>query len=70
MLLLFSVPVFLSGLGEVFMYDTGTWIIGHYLPSEFVGFYALASPIARLPLMISMSVATAVLPATSAAVKY
>lgn len=67
MLLLFSVPVFLSGLGELFMYDMGTWVLGVYLPSQYVGYYGAASPIARLPLMISMSVATAVLPATSAA---
>jgi stage V sporulation protein B len=45
----------------------GTWVIGAYLPAQFVGYYAAASPIARLPLIISMSVATAVLPATSAA---
>jgi stage V sporulation protein B len=66
-LLLFSVPVVFSSLGELFMYDVGTWIIGIYLPAQFVGYYAAASPIARLPLIISMSVATAVLPATSAA---
>jgi len=67
MLLLFSVPVVFSSLGELFMYDMGTWVIGIYLPAQFVGYYAAASPIARLPLIISMAVATAVLPATSAA---
>ena len=67
MLLLFSVPVVFSSLGELFMYDMGTWVIGAYLPAQFVGYYAAASPIARLPLIISMAVATAVLPATSAA---
>ncbi len=67
MLLFFSVPVVFSSLGELFMYDMGTWVIGAYLPAQFVGYYAAASPIARLPLIISMSVATAVLPATSAA---
>ena len=67
MLLLFSVPVVFSSLGELFMYDMGTWVIGAYLPAQYVGYYAAASPIARLPLIISMAVATAVLPATSAA---
>jgi stage V sporulation protein B len=67
MLIFFSVPVVFSSLGELFMYDMGTWVIGAYLPAQFVGYYAAASPIARLPLIISMSVATAVLPATSAA---
>lgn len=67
MLLFFSVPVVFSSLGELFMYDIGTWIIGYYLAAQFVGYYGIASPIARLPLVISMAVATAVLPATSAA---
>ncbi len=67
MLLFFSVPVVFSSLGELFMYDLGTWVIGIYLAAQFVGYYGIASPIARLPLVISMAVATAVLPATSAA---
>jgi len=37
------------------------------MTSEYVGFYGIGSPIARIPLMISMAVATAVLPATAAA---
>jgi stage V sporulation protein B len=67
MLFFFSIPVYLTSLGELFMYDIGTWIIGIYLPSQWVGYYGIGSPIARIPLMISMSVATAVLPATAAA---
>jgi stage V sporulation protein B len=67
MLFFFSIPVYLTSLGELFMYDIGTWIIGFYLPSEWVGYYGIGSPIARIPLMISMAVATAVLPATAAA---
>lgn len=67
MLFLFSIPVYLTSLGELFMYDIGTWIIGFYLPSEWVGYYGIGSPIARIPLMVSMAVATAVLPATAAA---
>jgi stage V sporulation protein B len=67
MLFFFSIPVYLTSLGELFMYDIGTWIIGFYLPSQYVGYYGIGSPIARIPLMISMAVATAVLPATAAA---
>lgn len=67
MLFLFSIPVYLTALGELFMYDIGTWIIGIYMSSEWVGYYGIGSPIARIPLMISMAVATAVLPATAAA---
>lgn len=67
MLFLFSIPVYLTSLGELFMYDIGTWIIGIYLPSQWVGYYGIGSPIARIPLMISMAVATAVLPAAAAA---
>lgn len=66
-LFLFSIPVYLTSLGELFMYDIGTWIIGVFMTSEYVGFYGIGSPIARIPLMISMAVATAVLPATAAA---
>ena len=67
MLFFFSIPVYLTSLGELFMYDIGTWIIGYFLPSQWVGYYGIGSPIARIPLMISMAVATAVLPATAAA---
>lgn len=67
MLFLFSIPVYLTALGELFMYDIGTWIIGIYMTSEWVGYYGIGSPIARIPLTISMAVATAVLPATAAA---
>lgn len=67
MLLIFSFPVIITGLAELALYDIGTFVIGAYMASEYVGYYNAASPIARLPLIISMSVATAVLPATSEA---
>lgn len=66
-LLVFSIPVVITSLGELLIYDSGTFIIGHFMPAQYVGYYSAASPIARLPLIISMAVATAVLPATSAA---
>jgi stage V sporulation protein B len=67
MLLIFSIPVVITGLAEIALYDIGTFVIGAYMASEYVGYYNAASPIARLPLIISMSVATAVLPATAEA---
>lgn len=67
MLLLFSIPVVITGLAEVALYDLGTFVIGAYMPSSSVGYYNAASPIARLPLIVSMAIATSVLPATSEA---
>ena len=68
MLLFFSIPVVITGLAELALYDMGTLVIGHYMASEFVGYYNAASPVARLPLIISMAVATSVLPATAEAI--
>src|SRR5664280_687138 len=67
MLLFFSIPVVITGLAELLLYDMGTLVVGVYMPSQFVGYYTAASPVARLPLIISMAVATSVLPATSEA---
>lgn len=67
MLLLFSIPVVITGLAELALYDMGTLVIGVYMTSNFIGYYNAASPIARLPLIISMAVATSVLPATAEA---
>lgn len=43
--------------------------MGRYLILDQVGFFAAADPIARLPLIISVSVATTILPASSEAFK-
>ncbi len=67
MLVIFSVPVVITGLAELLLYDMGTLVIGAYMASDFVGYYNAASPVARLPLIISMAVATSVLPATAEA---
>lgn len=67
MLLIFSIPVVITGLAELALYDMGTIVIGRYMTSDFVGYYNAASPVARLPLIISMAVATSVLPATAEA---
>jgi stage V sporulation protein B len=68
MLLLFSIPVVITGLAELALFDfVGNFVVGAYLPSQYVGYYGAASPVARLPLIISMAVATAVLPAAAEA---
>ncbi len=63
----FSIPVVISGVAEIFIYDTGTFFIGMFLPAMFAGFYTNASAIARIPLIVANSVSTSVLPATSEA---
>jgi stage V sporulation protein B len=68
MVLIFSLPVVITGLAEIAIYDIGTFVIGRYMASQYVGYYNIASPIARLPLIISMSVAMSVLPATAEAI--
>ena len=67
MLIKFSVPVVITGLAEMCLYDIGTIFIGVYMASQYAGYYTNASAIARLPLIISTAVATSVLPATSEA---
>ena len=63
----FSIPVVISGIAEIFLYDTGTFFIGMFLPAFFAGFYTNASAIARIPLILANSVSVSVLPATSEA---
>jgi len=67
-LIIFAFPVLVTGLAETALFDAiGNYIVGAYLASEQLGFYGAATPVARLPLIISMAVATAVLPATAEA---
>lgn len=66
-LLKFSVPVIITALSEMAIYDVGVFVIGIFLATKFASYYTTADPIARLPLVISLSVATAVLPAASEA---
>ncbi|MCC7550232.1 MAG: oligosaccharide flippase family protein [Methanobacterium sp.] len=68
-LVIFAFPVLITGLAETALFDLiGNYIVGAYMVSEQLGFYGAATPIARLPLIISTAVATAVLPATAEAV--
>ncbi len=66
-LLVFSIPVAITALSEMAIYDVGPLVIGRYLPAEDAGYYTTADPIARLPLIISLSVAAVILPAASEA---
>ncbi len=66
-ILKFSIPVVISGIAEIFLYDTGTFFIGMFLPSFFAAFYTNASAIARMTLIVANSVSTSILPATSEA---
>lgn len=66
-LLFFSFPIIIAGLSELALFDTGTMIIKVFLDASAVGYYNIASPVARLPLVISTSVSVAILPAASEA---
>ncbi len=66
-LLIFSLPVTIVGLAELALFDTGTYIINIFLNETYVGYYNIVSPISRLALVISASLAVTMLPATSEA---
>ncbi|MBR0471660.1 MAG: flippase [Methanosphaera sp.] len=67
MLIKFAVPVAITALSEMAIYDVGTLVIGVLMLSTDVGYYNAADPISRIPLVISLSVATVLLPATAEA---
>ena len=67
-LLVFSIPVTITALSEMAIYDISTFFITFFMAFQFTGYYTSADPIARIPLIISISVATAILPAASEAV--
>jgi stage V sporulation protein B len=66
-LLIFSSPIIITGLAELTLFQTGNFIIPLYMNFSSLGYYNIASPIARLPLIISSSVAVVLLPAASEA---
>ena len=63
----FSIPVVISGIAEILLYDSGTFFIGMFLPALFAGLYTNATAISRIPLIIANSISISVLPATSEA---
>ena len=67
MLICFAVPVAITALSEMAIYDVGTLVIGVFMLSRDVGFYNAADPISRIPLVISLSISTVLLPATAEA---
>lgn len=67
MLIKFAVPVAITALSEMAIYDVGTLVIGVIMLSTDVGYYNAADPISRIPLVISLSVSTVLLPATAEA---
>lgn len=69
MLVKFSIPVIITAIAEMLIYNVCTIIMGKFLTLADIGFFTVADPIARLPLMISVSVATTILPASSEAFK-
>ena len=66
-LLIFSVPVTVTALSEMAIYDISTEVIFYFMPNQYNGYYTNASAMARLPLVISLSVAAVILPAASEA---
>ena len=66
-LIKFAIPVALTALSEMAIYDIGTFVIGILMLSTDVGFYNAADPISRIPLIISLSISTVLLPAASEA---
>lgn len=67
MLIKFSIPVIITAIAEMGIYNICTLVMGRFLTEESIGFFAAADPISRLPLMISISIATTILPASSEA---
>ncbi|MBZ9570383.1 flippase [Methanobrevibacter sp. TMH8] len=66
-LVTFSIPVTVTALAEMAIYSVCTIIMGKFLVADLIGYFVAADPIARLPLIISTSIATTILPASSAA---
>ena len=65
----FSIPVIITAIAEMLIYNICTIVMGKFLTLADIGFFAAADPIARLPLIISVSIATTILPASSEAFK-
>ena len=61
----FSIPVILTAISEIGIYSMTTTIMPLFITISEIGYFGIAEPIARLPLMISNSLATTILPVTS-----
>ena len=60
MLIKFAIPVIITAIAEMLIFNICTLVMGKFLTLESVGFFTAADPISRLPLMISISVATTI----------
>ena len=61
----FSIPVILTAISEIGVYSVTTTIMPLFITISEIGYFGIAEPIARLPLMISNSLATTMLPVSS-----
>lgn len=61
----FSIPVILTAISEIGVYSISTTIMPLFISISDIGYFGIAEPIARLPLMLSNSLATTMLPASS-----
>jgi stage V sporulation protein B len=66
-LLFFSIPVTITALAEMGIYSICTLLMGGFLAASAIGYFTAADPISRLPLIVSSSLATTILPAASEA---
>lgn len=66
-LISFSIPVTITALAEMGIYSACTFVMGIFLSTNLIAYFGAADPIARLPLVISISIATTMLPASSEA---
>lgn len=66
-LIFYAIPVSITALAEMGVYTVCTMIMGVFLVSSSIGIFTAADPIARLPLIISVSISTTILPAVSEA---
>ena len=56
----FSIPVIITAVAEMLIYNICTIVMGKFLTLADIGFFAAADPISRLPLIISVSIATTI----------
>jgi len=66
-LVFFAIPVSITGLAEMGIYSICTLIMGTFLTATTIGYFTAADPISRIPLIVSSSLATTILPAASEA---
>lgn len=61
----FSIPIILIAISEIGIYSSCTIIMPLFITVTKIGYFGIAEPISRLPMMISSTLATTMLPTTS-----